>query len=209
MIVLRMDNRQSRYDEALHYMAHAAVVTERTLGQAAPETVACLIELLRLTIRKNLVVANINKAERDRLRQVEIEQMNKYARAKLLEKGPLKDEGIHESDKLNFKLVGYQATEVSRRLDRLTLQNPDAALRLSSKCYKLVALTDLIVAGEIDPTKVLTMESSSSNGNGGTRAGGTENRSYSHVRLNTSQVPSVARIHVNALEINRISANNL
>jgi hypothetical protein len=58
-------------------------------------------------------------------------------------------------DKRYFSEVGQQATDVSRRLDRLSLENEDEALKLSTKCYNLVSLTELIVQGEVDPNQVL------------------------------------------------------
>jgi hypothetical protein len=212
--ITRTSIRQGRYEEALHFMAHAATVFERTLGQADTETVSCMIELLRLTIRLNLVIANVNKKERDRLRQIEIDGMNKYARAKLLESKP-KKEGVDPTDKHNFKLVGFQATEVSRRLDRLTLDKPEDALRLSRKCYKLVALTDLIVAGEIDPTKVLTVDrtggSSVTRGGGSVTSGGQEGRGqWNHLRVNKGKdLPAAAALHADALDISKYNESKL
>jgi len=155
-------DRQGKYEEALALMDHTATVKERTLGQADPETVHSMIECLRLTIRKNLVIANTNKQARARKREIELSKMNKYARAKVKD---VKEIGVDPTDKKNFSLVGLQATEVSRRLDRLTQTNPEAATRLSGKCYKLVALTDLIVAGDIDPTNILSSKSNKVGGN--------------------------------------------
>jgi hypothetical protein len=98
----------------------------------------------------NIVIAHHNKKERLARREEELARMNKYQRQLALKKPA--DLGVDPTDKRNFSTVGMQATEVSRRLDRLALTNPEAATRLSGKCYKLVALTDLIAAGEIDPT---------------------------------------------------------
>ncbi len=196
-------------------MAHAAVVFERTVGQADPETVSCYIELLRLTIRKNLVIANVNKRERDHIKAIEIAAMNKYARAKLKD---VPDPIIHPSDKQNFKVVGLQATDVSRRLDRLTLDNPEAALHLSRKCYKLVALTDLIVAGEIDPTKVLHMDVGTAGEENsiltGTKAevkkngGGSADRVHLRV-AHRDELPQAAALHIDALDISRYNESKL
>jgi hypothetical protein len=61
--------------------------------------------------------------------------------------------GMLPEDRKNFSLVGLQATEVSRRIDKLNQSDHEAALRLAGRCYQLVALTDLIVAGELDPTQ--------------------------------------------------------
>jgi hypothetical protein len=128
---------------------HAATVKERTLGQNQTETVACFIECLRLTIRKDLLLANKHRREREAEVQREREGMSKYALAHLVEK----EIGMLPEDRKNFSLIGLQATEVSRRIDKLNQIDHEAALRLAGKCYQLVALTDLIVVGEIDPTK--------------------------------------------------------
>ena len=122
---------------------------ERTLGQNQAETVACLIECLRLTVRKNFLLANQHRREREAQMEKEKEGMSRYALAHLVEK----DIGMLPEDRKNFSLVGLQATEVSRRIDKLNLFDHEAALRLAGKCYQLVALTDLIVAGELDPTR--------------------------------------------------------
>ena len=141
-----------KYEEALHYRLHASTVKERILGQDHPETVACLIECLRLTIRKDLVLANKHIYELEIQRELEKLKMSKYALAHYVEK-PIR---MQPEDRKNFALIGLQATEVSRRLDKLIQVNQESAIRLSGKCYQLVALTDLIVAGELDPTTANT-----------------------------------------------------
>jgi hypothetical protein len=127
---------------------HAATVKERTLGQNHAETVACFIECLRLTIRKDLLLANRHRREREAELEKEREGMSKYALAHRIEQ-PI---GMLPEDRKSFSLIGLQATEVSRRIDKLNQIDHEAALRLAGKCYQLVALTDLIVVGEIDPT---------------------------------------------------------
>lgn len=141
-----------KYEDALHYRLHASTIKERVLGQDHPDTVACLIECLRLTIRKDLVIANKHIHELQIQREEEKLKMSKYALAHYIEK-PI---GMQPEDRKNFSLIGLQATEVSRRLDKLIQLDQEAAIRLSGKCYQLVALTDLIVAGELDPTTANT-----------------------------------------------------
>jgi hypothetical protein len=72
--------------------------------------------------------------------------------------------GMLPEDRKNFSLVGLQATEVSRRIDKLNQSDHEAALRLAGRCYQLVALTDLIVAGELDPTQPTQSSQSQSQG---------------------------------------------
>jgi hypothetical protein len=150
--------RQGDYEGALHHRLHAATVKERSLGQNQAETVACLIECLRLTVRKNFLLANRHRREKEAQLEKEKEGMNRYALAHLVEK----EIGMLPEDRKNFSLVGFQATEVSRRIDKLSQFDHEAALRLAGKCYQLVALTDLIVAGELDPTQSMCQSQSQS-----------------------------------------------
>jgi hypothetical protein len=150
--------RQGDYEGALHHRLHAATIKERSLGQNQAETVACLIECLRLTVRKNFLLANRHRREKEAQLEKEKEGMNRYALAHLVEK----EIGMLPEDRKNFSLVGFQATEVSRRIDKLNQFDHEAALRLAGKCYQLVALTDLIVAGELDPTQSMCQSQSQS-----------------------------------------------
>jgi hypothetical protein len=154
-------DRQGRYSDALHFMEHSGTVKERTLGQAHSDTVRVFIESLRLLLRKQLVLASVRKEKRDVITQAEEEILNESISSKLMNEKKItkirearKKEAMAE-DKKCFSEVGQQATDVSRRLDRLSLENEDEALKLSTKCYNLVSLTELIVQGEVEPNQVL------------------------------------------------------
>jgi hypothetical protein len=154
-------DRQGRYVDALHFMEHAGTVKERTLGQAHSDTVRVFIESLRLLLRKQLVLASQRKSQRDIITKAEEDILNESISSKLMNEKKIskireiRNKKAKAEDKKYFSEVGQQATDVSRRLDRLSLENEDEALKLSTKCYNLVSLTELIVQGEIDPNQVL------------------------------------------------------
>ena len=154
-------DRQGRFGDALHFMEHAAIVKERTLGQAHSETVRLFIESLRLLLRKQMMLAAQRKAKRDEITRQEDDILNESLTSKLMNEkriNKIRDARTKEAtaeDKKRFSEVGLQATDVSRRLDRLSAENEEEALKLSRKCYNLVSLTELIVQGEVKPNDVL------------------------------------------------------
>jgi hypothetical protein len=119
------------------------------------------IESLRLLLRKQLVLASQRKSQRDIITKAEEDILNESISSKLMNEKKIskireiRNKKAKAEDKKYFSEVGQQATDVSRRLDRLSLENEDEALKLSTKCYNLVSLTELIVQGEIDPNQVL------------------------------------------------------
>jgi len=154
-------DRQGRYVDALHFMDHAGTVKERTLGQAHSDTVRIFIEALRLLLRKQLVLASQRKEKRDAVTRAEEDILNESISSRLMNEKKImktreaRNKAALAEDKKCFSEVGQQATDVSRRLDRLSLENEEEALKLSTKCYNLVSLTEIIVQGEIDPNQVL------------------------------------------------------
>ena len=154
-------DRQGRYVDALHFMEHAGTVKERTLGQAHCDTVRVFIESLRLLLRKQMVLAAGRKEQRDILTRAEEDTLSESISSRLTNEKKIskireaRNKEALAKDKKCFSEVGLQATDVSRRLDRLSLENEDEALKLSTKCYNLVSLTELIVRGEVEPNKVL------------------------------------------------------
>lgn len=139
-----------------------------------------MIESLRLTIRKDLVIANKHIKELEVQRELEKLKMSKYALAHYVEQ-PI---GMQPEDRKSFALIGLQATEVSRRLDKLIQFDRESAIKLSGKCYQLVALTDLIVAGELDPTTANTTPS---------KKDMIQKSSHSNSKRNTSSLNSKKR----------------
>jgi hypothetical protein len=108
-----------------------------------------------------LVLASQRKSQRDIITQAEEDILNESISSKLMNEKKIskireiRNKKAKAEDKRYFSEVGQQATDVSRRLDRLSLENEDEALKLSTKCYNLVSLTELIVQGEVDPNQVL------------------------------------------------------
>jgi hypothetical protein len=108
-----------------------------------------------------LVLASQRKSQRDIITKAEEDILNESISSKLMNEKKIskireiRNKKAKAEDKKYFSEVGQQATDVSRRLDRLSLENEDEALKLSTKCYNLVSLTELIVQGEIDPNQVL------------------------------------------------------
>lgn len=146
LVFLSYFTRLGDYEAALHHRLHAATVKERILGRNHADTVSCLIDCLRLTVRINVRLAHQHRKEHEM--QIEKEQASSSSR-KYSKATP--DIGLLPEDRKNFSLVGLQATEVSRRIDKLNQTDHESAIQLAGRCYQIVALTDLIVAGELDP----------------------------------------------------------
>lgn len=134
-IAAEISDRQGRYTDALHYMEHCSIISERVVGKFHSETVRYKIEVLRLLLRKGICYAIAHGGVAD----------SNHTLTSLMSNSTQTVSKI----KSNFRQVGLYATDVSRRLDQLTISDPNAALALSQKCYKLVSLTELINVNEI------------------------------------------------------------